>query len=250
MIKHILLSLMLCLPFSLFAQKSKKKVNYTFSRLEQVAVDGNVEEWENHLNALEDLWSFGVAERNNVLFVAIVIKDIQLQREALSGGIFVNISYNDKRKDGARLYFPYWDRERKKALSASEELRQTENFEQALLEKVNGYYLQGFGRVRDGLLALDNDYGIRATTLVDSNKNLVYEARIPLELVGLKSDVVAVQVGVRTQYAMMKKAMESSNRPTNRGYGYDYPVMGGPSLKNPYKAETEIWIVDKVEKSN
>ncbi|WP_156138312.1 hypothetical protein [Sphingobacterium sp. T2] len=225
-------------------------MNYTFSRLEQVAVDGNVEEWENHLNALEDLWSFGVAERNNVLFVAIVIKDIQLQREALSGGIFVNISYNDKRKDGARLYFPYWDRERKKALSASEELRQTENFEQALLEKVNGYYLQGFGRVRDGLLALDNDYGIRATTLVDSNKNLVYEARIPLELVGLKSDVVAVQVGVRTQYAMMKKAMESSNRPTNGGYGYGYPVMGGPSLKNPYKAETEIWIVDKVEKSN
>ncbi|MBD1429307.1 MULTISPECIES: hypothetical protein [Sphingobacterium] len=245
--------LLICflLPIISFAQKNKK-VNYSFARTNDLTIDANVEDWGGNLNAVaDDFWSFGITEQNNELIVAIVVKDLQLQREAFRGGLFVDISYDEKKKDGARLNFPYWDRERKRAIANDEEMDQ-KKFEQELLNNVNGYYLTGFGRVRDGVLALDNDYGIQAKVQVDSNKCLVYEAKIPLDLVGVKSNQIAVHLGINTQFAMLKKAAENARKRNNNMYSpYGYGMMGRPmmqnTLKNPYKGDTEIWVIDTIK---
>ena len=68
-------NVLLCLiiPCLTFAQKSKK-INYQFSTLNQIQVDGNVDDWVGQLNYMDgDVWSFGIGEQNNDLFVAIVI---------------------------------------------------------------------------------------------------------------------------------------------------------------------------------
>lgn len=232
------------LPTFIFAQKNKK-INYAFSKLEHIVVDASLDDWGENLHEMHgDLWSFNVSAVDNKLYFAVLIKDLQLQRDAFRGGIFVNISYNDKKKEGARIIFPYWDGERRRALANDEELR-SKNIEQELLKNVNGYYLKGFAKVRDGVLALDNDYGIRAKVQMDSNKCLLYEAVVPLDLVGLKSDVVAIQLGVNTQFAMLRKAAENQNRNMPINPMYARPSVSN-SIKNPYKGETEVWIIDKV----
>lgn len=240
------------LPSLLFAQKNKK-VNYSFSKINNLTIDANIDDWADNLYSIsEDFWSFGVTEQNNELFVAIVIKDLQLQREAFRGGLFVDISYDAKKKDGARLNFPYWDRERKRAIANDEEMDQ-KNFEKELLDNVNGYYITGFSRIINGVLALDNDYGIVARVNIDSNKLLIYEAKIPLNLVGVKSKEVAIHVGVNTQFAMLKAAAENANKNRRNNNMYSpYSMMGRPimqsTLKNPYKADTDAWIIDTIGK--
>lgn len=240
--------LLLCviLPNLTFAQKNKK-VNYTFSKAENISIDASLNDWDGHLTTVPgDLWSFAVAEQNNELFVAIVVKDLQLQREAFRGGLFVDISYTDKKKEGARLQFPYWDRERRRALANDEELA-NKNFEEELLNNVNGYFLSGFGRVRDGVLAISNDYNIQAKVKIDSNKCLVYEARIPLGLVGLKTNDLAINLGINTYYNQMKKIASNSNRNRNMSP----MMMGRPTmsntLKNPFSSDTDIWVFDKIK---
>jgi hypothetical protein len=246
MYKLYFLLLCVILPNLTFAQKNKK-VNYIFSQAENISIDASLNDWEGQLtNVPGDLWSFAVTEQKNELFVAILIKDLQLQREAFRGGLFVDISYTDKKKEGARLQFPYWDRERRRALANDDELA-SKNFEEELLNNVNGYFLTGFGRVRDGVLAVENDYNIEAKVKIDSNKCLVYEARIPLNLVGLKSKDIAVNLGVNTQYGLLKRAASNSNRNRN----ISPMMMGRPtlhsSIKNPYTGETDVWVFDKIK---
>ncbi|MGN0003417.1 MAG: hypothetical protein ACI35V_08280 [Sphingobacterium composti] len=241
--------LLLCslLPCLAFAQKNKK-VNYLFSNPPEINIDANITDWDNTLTYVGDeLWAFSVTERNNNLYVTIVIKDLQLQREAFRGGLFIDVSYDGKKKEGARLQFPYWDRERRRALADLGQHEETANLEKELLNNVNGYFLTGFGRVRDGVLALQNDYGIDGIVKIDTNKCLVYEAKIPLQLVGLKSEQIAVNLGINTQYALLKKAASNANKNRNM-----YPMMGRPvmqsTLKNPYSGETEVWVYNKIIK--
>ncbi|MCA5005881.1 hypothetical protein [Sphingobacterium bovistauri] len=243
--------ILLCfiLPNLSFAQKNKK-VNYTFSNLSTIEVDGYLTEWGDALHtAYGDLFRFGVNEHNGELVVAIEVEDEQLLHEVFRSGFFINISYDDKKKDGARFYFPYWDRERKRALINNEELV-PENIADEFLNNVNGYYVMGFGKVRDGLLTLDNDYNIRAEVKYIDKKMLRYEARIPLDLVGVKSNKIAVQVGVSTQFMLMKKAQQNSNVRNNTSY-YQF-MRGRPmvqnTLKNPFKGDTDVWIIDEFKK--
>lgn len=242
--KFNILFLICCCPFVLFAQK-KKKQDYTFQKIEKVALDGNLAEWSDKLyNPDSDFWSFGVSKNEDKLFVAVRIKDDMLQREALRNGVFVNISYNEKKKEGAKLVYPFVDRERLRALSQDEDL-DASNIKDELLKSVRGYLISGFSKVVDGLLSFDNTYGIQAVARFDENNILVYESVVPFELIDFKSDRIAVQVGINTQFFQMKKMGDSRNRPSNVQI-YGASPTGGV-LKNPYKEETEVWLLDSIK---
>lgn len=232
-------------PLVLFAQKNKK-VEFKFKKLPQITVDGNLPEW-GALDTLEgSLWSFGISVIDGKLYAAAQVKDELLQKEALQDGIFLNISYNDKKKDGAMLIFPAIDRERLRALRQDEE-RDMENFKQDFLSSVRGYYVMGFSRLVDGLLAFDNDYGIEAKAKINEEGEFLYEAVIPLELIDLKRNEIAVQIGIRTRHYQLQKV--ATNRPNTMNSNmrtYGRPMMQ-PTVKSPYEQRTDIWIVDKVK---
>lgn len=232
-----------CCPAFLFAQK-KKKEEYVFQQLENIVLDGQLEEWGGKLyNADSDLWSFGVAVHEGKVYVAVKVKDEMLQREALRHGVFVNLSYNEKKKEGAKLLYPYVDRERLRALSQDEDL-DVNNIKAELLKSVRGYQISGFSKVVDGLLSFDNSYGIRAKARFEDDV-LMCESEVPLDLVKFKSGRIAVQIGVNTQFFQTKKAIDASPRPNNvRIYGAS-PYK--PTVKNPYKEETAVWFFGDIK---
>lgn len=230
-------------PFVLFAQK--KKQDFKFQEVSNVKVDGEIADWDGKLyNPDSELWSFALSKIGDKFCVAVRVKDEMLQREALRNGIFVNLSLNDKKKEGARLIYPYVDRERLRALSQDED-RQATNFKKDLLESVRGYKITGFSKVVDGILSFENTYGIQAVARIDESGALIYESEIPLDLIKFKENRIAVQIGINTQYSQMRKVVDSSSRPQNvRIYGMS---TAGPTVKNPYKEETAVWIFGDIK---
>ena len=232
------------LPILLFAQK-KKKENYFLQSVENVAVDGDLTEWNESLfNKDSDVWSFSLAINEGKLYTAIRIKNEQLQSEALRSGIFVNLSYTNKKKEGARLFYPVLDREKLRAFSQDEDF-DLNNYKQDFIEATRGYYILGFSRVVDGLLSFDNDYGIRAVVKIDSTDALIYESEIPLDLIKFEKDNIAINLGVNTRYLQMKRAGRNTNQvPMNvRIYGR---MPSAPTVKNPYQEETDVWITGSI----
>src|SRR5690606_12985253 len=134
----------------------------------------------------------------------------------------------------------------RRALASDEELA-NKNFEEELLNNVNGNYLSGLGRVRDGVIAINNDYNIQTKGRIDNNKCLDYEAKIPLGCVGLKTNDLAINLGINTYYNQMKKIASNSNRNRNMSP----MMMGRPTmsntLKNPFSSDTDIWVFDKIK---
>ena len=233
------------LPLLSFSQKKKKPTDYTFLSLPQVVVDGDVSEWEGHFYLAEnELWHCALSRDADHLYAAVVIKDQSLQNEAILRGIIWNISYNHKKREGAQLIFPLADRESLRALRQDEDYDR-ENIRQDMLHTTRGYFVKGFTRVRDGLLSLQNDYGIQAVAKIDSNQYLCYEAVVPLDLIKFKSDEIAVQLLINTQYHQLHQATKERTPNYSGMYGIYRPV--GSTLRNPHREETEIWVVDTLK---
>ena len=243
--KHYFWIIGILLPLLSFSQKKKKPADYTFLSLPNVVVDGDLTEWEGHFyRADSKLWQCALSRDADHLYAAVVIKDPALQNEAILRGIVLNMSYNHKKKDGARLIFPLADRESLRAIRQDED-HDRKNIKQDLLHTTRGYFVRGFTKVRDGLLSLHNDYGIQAVAKIDSNQYLRYEAVIPLDLIKFKSDEIAVQLLINTQYHQLQQATKERTPNYSGMYGIYRPQ--GPTLRNPYSEETEIWIVDTLK---
>jgi len=243
--KYCWLLLGILLPILSFSQKKKKDGNYTFLSVPNVVVDGNLTEWEGKFYQKEgELWQCALSREGDSLYAAVLVKDPILQNEAILRGILLNLSYNDKKKDGAQLIFPMVDRESIRALRQDED-RDKSHIKQDMLQTSRGYFVKGFTKVRDGLLSFQNDYGVKAAVQLDSNQNLLYEAVVPLDLIKFKADQIAVQVAINTQYMQMQKA--SKDRPSNNMgmYGIYRPMT--PTLKDPYEEKTEIWVTGSIK---
>src|SRR5690606_23014349 len=99
-----------------------------------------------------ELWQCALSRDADHLYAAVVIKDPALLLEAIHRGILLNLSYNKKKKDGARILFPVADRERVRALQQDPD-RDGTDIRADVLKSCKGYHIYGFNKVRDGLLS-------------------------------------------------------------------------------------------------
>ena len=233
-------------PIILFGQKGKKQ-DYLIKSIQNVAIDANLNEWDNLLFQEESpVWSFSLAQNNDTIFAAVVVRDKGLIAEAINQGIFVNISNSDKKKDGARLLYPTLSQELLSRFVEDEFADRNFSNEQ-LLNSTRGYLVFGFSRIINSFLSFDNTYGIRAVAKMNEKGELIYESAIPLSLVKIEKEEFAVQVGVNTRFAQVQKSMKTTpNRPSYGGYGMYgrmTPVRQMP--KNPYSEPTEVWFKGK-----
>ena len=231
------------LPMISFAQK-KGKVDYVFQEVANVELDGHLKEWSLY-QPTSAVWSFGISNIQDDLYVAVRIKDPQLQLEALRSGIFVNISYSEKKKDGARLVFPFVDREKLRAL-LQDDTREEGNLKQDMLTHVRGYYIQGFHKAVDGVLSLENQYGVKAVVRLDEQEGMIYEAKVPLDLIKFDDKKIAVQIGVNTSFMQAQQMNKQVQRMSTRSAVYGR----GPVVKkasNPYKEETSVWVAGQIK---
>lgn len=237
--KQIIFFMYMMIPFLLFAQK-KKKEQYVFAQVSDLVIDADFNDWDGNLyNTTSDLWTFGIGIDKEHLYAAVVIKDKNLINEAVRNGVFLNISYSNKKKDGARLLFPRLNMEKLED-SLEEDEPKSNISNQEMINSAKGYYIAGFSKVVDGLLSFDNQYGIHASCKIDSAGNMCYESKIPLELIKLNTKEIAVQLAVVTQYGQMKKMNSNRPVPNTRGY-YGRGMTQGSSIKNPYSEIPDVW---------
>jgi len=246
--KYYWLILGILLPVLSFSQKKKKDQQYTFLSIPDIVVDGDLSEWEGKFyNADSELWQCALSREGNHIYAAVIVKDPSLLLEAIHRGVILNLSYDTKKKEGARLLFPVADRESVRALQQDPD-RDGTDIRADVLKSCRGYFVYGFDKVRDGILSVQNDYGIKAVAKLDSNNILNYEAVISLDLVRFKSDNIAVQLAVNTQYMLMQKvARERNNTMGMYGYGYGMYRPTQPTLKDPYSEKTEIWVTGSIK---
>lgn len=231
------------LPFFAFSQ-GKSKEKYVFQEIKTVEVDGDLADWSLCRDS-SSLWSFGIGKQQNYLCVAVRMKDESLQLEALRSGIFVDVSYSEKKKSGARITFPFVDGEKRRALLNQENLSK-DNLKNELLNSVRGYHISGFEKIINGLLSLENHYGIRAVVRLDEKEGMIYEAKIPLELIKFQSENISVHIGVNTNYMLQQQMNKQMHRPTTRSMVYGRaPVT--KKMVNPYGEETSVWVSGKIK---
>lgn len=239
------LLLLFLVPNIIFAQWGKKQ-EYSFLEVSKIDIDGNDTDWDGLLMDVGDgAWSYGICKVGNEVYVAIQVKDQLLLQESLHEGLFVNISYTQKKRDGARIDYPYWDRERKRAFKNLDDYQDVSHYKEKMLEYVSGYLVKGFSRVRDGILAIDNDYGIKANVSFIDNKVLFYEVKIPVALIDLQTDKVSIQVGVNTGYSQLKRLSKHSTSGRNV-YGRGALYMKN-RLKNPFSFPTDVWVTGTIK---
>lgn len=239
--RTIICTLLVFLSASVSAQK-KKKDEYRLVPTFPVTIDADLVEWADKLAPMDQdsSWSFAVSNDTDFIYAAIKVKNEMLQYEAVRNGFIININKDGKKKDGAALIFPIPDSESRRAM------RQDDNFEsmnvrEELIKRSRGYGVKGFQRIVDGLLSFENTYGVQAIAKLTAENELIYEAKIPIDAIGLKDpkQTVAIQVQLNNQYAILQRALR--NRPQQHRGIYGAPST--PTVRIPYSAKTEIWIV-------
>lgn len=240
MSKRYLFFVLLVIPFFLFAQK-KKKDQYVVHDISGIIIDAGFDDWKSNLNSIKsDLWSFGVSHDKTKIYAAVIIKDKLLIAEAIRNGILFNISYSDKKTDGARIIYPKVNLEKLENILGVEGHEREGIIHDEWIQSAKGYYVAGFDKVRDGLLAFNNQYGIKAACKIDESGYLVYESEIPLQLIKFKTSTIAVQLAVNTEFTNRQKIL-NSKAISHDSRGYYGGKNHTPSLKNPYAESTDVW---------
>lgn len=245
--KAIIVILMVLVCVNVFAQK-KKKEEYQLVPPFPVTVDANLLEWDGKLTPIgqDSSWSFAVTNDSEFIYLAVLVKNEMLQYEAVRNGIVLNINKDGKKKDGAQLIFPIPDSESRRAMSQDDNFENM-NVREELIKRSRGYGIRGFQHIVDGLLSFENTYGVLAKAKLTEANVLIYEAKVPIDAIGLPNSdqTVAIQVQLNNQYALLQKAMRNRVQPSRGIYGPP-PTR---SVRSPFTAKTDIWIVTRLNKN-
>lgn len=210
-----------------------------------VQVDGQLDEWNAHLNAVGDiapLWSYAVGYDATNIFVAVKVIDPALQLEAAAHGISVTINAAGKKSDGMQVIFPVPDAETIRSLLEQGDFSSA-HVRSELIARSRGYKVKDFPKIVDGMLSLDNAYGLQAIAKIDAADHLIYESVIPRAHIGLSANEVpiAIQIAIENRW---------NNALTNNVRNNQTPLLSkqktSARTKSPYKGKTAVWIVDKL----
>jgi len=204
-----------------FAQKVQK---VTLETLDGVDIDGNLDEWPALIDVGgEGLWFYQLVKSGDDIHLAVRVLDPLLQQMAARNGIVFSVVSQKKSKGDAQLIFPFPDGEVKRAMR-NEDVDPNRDNKEALIERSRGYYVQGFLHVPNGLLSLQNNYGVRVKAKVLAD-GLTYEARIPKRALEENEKPLVLKIGINDGFSFLPVA---KNRPmpvrSNYGYGYARPA--------------------------
>ncbi len=233
---------LLFLVCAIFAQTKKSDVKF-ISGLD-IVVDGQLNDWGTQWNSVGDnepLWTYAVGYDDQHLFVAVKVIDPALQLEAAAHGISIMINKDGKKKDGMQFIFPVPDAETIRSMLEMGDFSAT-HVKTELIARSRGYRVKDFPKIVDGLLSLNNAYGLQAVAKVDAADHLVYESAIPLAQLGTSAAAmpVAIEIAIQNRW---------NNRLTAHAHQQQKPATQqrtGARVKSPYKGKTAVWVIDKL----
>lgn len=225
----------------------KKTSAPSFIQNIHIEADGQLSDWPTsalqEIDPTNPIWSYAMGYDHENLYVAVSISNPELQLEAAVHGISVMINADGKKKDGMQLLFPVPDAETIRALTEEKELSSA-YVRDELLKRTRGFGVKGFPRIVNGLLSLNNNYGIRAIVKMNEQDQLIYESVIPLKHLETKDKPVAIQVGIQNRWTHMQKVMARQSSAQNPYANRRMPTSRVP--KSPYSGKTEIWVIDQL----
>lgn len=226
-----------------FAQARKSEIKLISGIA--VEVDGQLDEWHEHLNSVGDvepLWSYAIGYDDKNLFVAVKVIDPVLQLEATAHGISVMINPEGKKKDGMQLLFPVPDAETIRSMLETGDFSST-HVRSSLIARSRGYKVNDFPKIVDGLLSLNNTYGLQAIVKIDAADHLVYESVIPLDqlALGTVAKPIAIQVAIQNRWSQAP-TLTTRSQQASASRRQSAPAR----VKSPYKGKTEVWVVDQL----
>lgn len=234
---------------TLHAQKQKSLAPLAIDFKAAVQIDGNLSEWGDSLRYFfekQDL-RYEIANDKEHLYIAMQVKDGAWQMQALHQGFNFVINKEGKKRDGASITFPLPDRESLRALAAKDKDEKPADARKGILGTVRGIYVDGMIDIVDGLISLENNYGIKTAVAIDSNDALCYEAVIPLKRIGISStDTKELAFNVKINGVIMRTVGGGAmNRYGYGSYGYGYPYnsYGRQPTRKEAQQEPGVWII-------
>lgn len=221
----IRISFMFCFFFALsaYAQKSQTiESNWN----NNVEINGDLSEWGDSLSYYfsdQDL-QYSFANDDTYLYIAIRVKNKDKQIQAVFNGFKISFNLNGKKKEGPSLTFPLPDRAALRAL-VSQEFNRPKDPREGAINTIRAYYVQNFPTILDGPISLDNNYGIKASVLIDSADHLCYESAIRLDQLNLPSQQSVFAINVKIN-GVIRSQYTNSNTMGRRGYPYGYGYGG------------------------
>ena len=239
--------LIICICFLIstysYGQKKSKQPVVTLPAIDNVVIDGQLNEWSGKLISVgqDSSWSYSVVRNGDYLYAAVKIKDKELQRDVVRWGITFGVHGNVKKKDGAELIYPVADREDVREMAQSDDYK-GQDIRQVLLNTARGYQISGFQSLVNGNLSFSNNYGIQARIRIDEHDNLCYEAVLPVSRVATDKDEdpVGIQLQLNTMWSVMARSARANKGRAVAG-GRPYATQQMP--KNQSKVQTEVWIL-------
>src|SRR5690606_2903903 len=200
-----------------FAQKKQKMI---IQSVTDITIDADLVEWDTLNNVAEEgFWFFRLRQLASNLFIAISVENQMLQHLAVRNGVLLTVQSNHRNRDDIQFLFPYPDSEVKRAM-----LREDHDSDGAyktdLINRSRGYFVYGFPTVPNGLLSLQNAYGLQAKARINDGK-LYYEAVVPKSLLDYTTPVATFKLGIYDGFTPLissKKVVSSRSGGMYGGY--------------------------------
>src|SRR5690606_4541289 len=120
------------------------------------------------------------------LYLAIQVEQAELQPRVLAQGLQFGINRSGKKEEDLSIRFPVVDRLALRELMKQEMDERPDDYRVAALKQVKGIEVKGFEHLLDGMLSLNNQYGIRAGAQLNDGMDLLFiEIQIPLRHLNL-----------------------------------------------------------------
>lgn len=221
----------------------QKKQKITVQALSDVRVDADLKEWDA-LNevAEEGLWFYQLAQDASNLYVAVRVEDAFLQNLATRNGILFSVLADKKKKDDIQFLFPYPDSEVKRAM-ITEDHDSDEDYKTTLIARSRGYFVSGFPQVPNGLLSLDNNYGLHAAARMDDGI-LYYEAVVPKSVLDYTTPVARVKLAINDGVTTLAS---SNQKNTVRSGGMYGSYRGRPAPRTKNKLTMVVLLETKID---
>lgn len=201
-IKFILVLFITFFSAKLYAQKLPKTQEANIKIPSNLRIDGKALEWEafQAYNPTTGIY-YTVANNADNLYLTIQARDPDIIGKIIFGAVTFTISKSDDKKDksAASITFPIYDRKEgpaqinlknePKISNSQESEKQTDSFinviNQKLISKTKLIGVNGIKSLKDSVISIYNEDGIKAIARFDKRKYLTYELLIPLKYLDL-----------------------------------------------------------------
>jgi hypothetical protein len=265
--KLTLTSLALLAATCLFAQEASKKLKdvqtESFLAPSPVKIDGKVREWDSFqaYNKSTHLY-YTLANDDNNLYLVIKTEDLTTNAKIAAGGITLSINTSGKKKeqDAYSLTFPIIPRANMgrpggamaggggmrgmTAMAgapggpggpsgAAADSAMRKSMQDRVINAAKEIKVSGFKDIQDSLIAIYNEYKIKAAIDYDKDNAFIYELAIPLKLMGLEAgDGKELAYNLKLNGLQLNFRMpDGPGGPPGGGGGFGPPGGGGGGMR-------------------